>query len=162
MKCNDILRRFRYALDIGNTTMIEIFRLSNYEIDVATLLNLLKKEGEPDYLDCSSTVLGRFLDGLIVFKRGGRSTAEQLVSHSIAELTNNDVLKKIRIALELKEEEMIAIMKCAGVTISRSELSALFRGKGQKNYKVCGDQFLRSFLQGLTARFRGAGNRTKL
>jgi len=159
--CNDILRRFRYALDINNTTMLEIFRLSSHEIDLATLLNLLKKEEEPGYLDCCSTVLGHFLDGLIVFKRGSRTTAEQLVAQPVAELTNNDILKKIRIALELKEEDMMAIMKCADVTISKSELSALFRSKGQKNYKVCGDQFLRNFLQGLTARFRDVGNKEK-
>jgi len=152
---NDILRRFRYALDFSNATMIEIFRLSGHEIDVSTLLNLLKKEEEPGYLNCSATVLGYFLDGLIVFKRGAREIVGQFVAKPVTELSNNDILKKIRIALELKEEDMMAIMKCANVTISKSELSALFRSMGQKNYKTCGDQFLRSFLQGLTVRFRG-------
>ncbi|NVN91676.1 MAG: DUF1456 family protein [Desulfuromonadales bacterium] len=155
MTHNDILRRFRYALDISNTTMLEIFRLSQYEIDTATLLNLLKKDVEPGFLECSANVLGHFLDGLIALKRGPRETTEQ----TAPELTNNEILKKIRIALELKEEDLLAIMKCANVAISKSELSALFRGKGQKNYKVCGDQFLRNFLQGLTIRYRGSGNR---
>jgi uncharacterized protein YehS (DUF1456 family) len=141
--------------------MIEIFRLSDYEIDLSTLLDLLKKEEESGCLDCSFTVLGHFLDGLIVFKRGARETTKKPVVKPVIELTNNDILKKIRIALELKEEDMMAIMKCADVTISKSELSALFRSKGQKNYKVCGDQFLRNFLQGLTAHFRGAGNKEK-
>ena len=159
--CNDILRRFRYALDISNTAMIEIFRLSNYEIDLSTLLNILKKEEEPGYLDCCSTVLGHFLDGLIVLKRGSRETSERSAVKPVVELTNNDILKKIRIALELKEEDMMAIMKCADVTISKSELSALFRSKGQKNYKECGGQFLRNFLQGLTAHYRDVGNKEK-
>jgi uncharacterized protein YehS (DUF1456 family) len=154
MTHNDILRRFRYALDISNTTMIEIFRLSGHEIDTTTLLNLLKKELEPDYLDCSAGVLGNFLDGLIALKRGPRKTVDQ----PAAELTNNEILKKMRIALELKEEDMMAIMKSANVAISRSELSALFRSKEQKNYKPCGDQFLRNFLQGLTVRYRGVKN----
>ena len=158
---NDILRRFRYALDISNTTMIEIFRLSSHEIDLSTLLSLLKKEEDPDYLNCSPTVLGYFLDGLIVFKRGAREIAGQSVAKPDTELSNNGILKKIRIALELKEEDMIAIMKCANVTISKPELSALFRSKGQKNYKECGDQFLRSFLQGLTVHFRGIENKQK-
>ena len=70
-------------------------------------------------------------------------------------MTNNAILKKIRIALELKEEDMLAILKLADVNISKSELSALFRREGQKNYKACGDQFLRNFLQGLTIRYRG-------
>jgi len=154
MTHNDILRRFRYALDISNMAMIDIFKLSGHEIDTTTVLNLLKKEGEPDYLDCSASVLGYFLDGLIVLKRGARKTIDQ----PAAELTNNEILKKMRIALELKEEDMMAILKSANVSISRSELSALFRNKGQKNYKVCGDQFLRNFLQGLTIRYRGIGN----
>lgn len=155
MTHNDILRRFRYALDISNTTMLDIFRLSHHEIDTATLLNVLKKEGEPGYLECSAAMLGYFLDGLITLKRGPRQTPEQLAP----ELTNNEILKKIRIALELKEEDMLAILKCANVAVSKSELSALFRGKEQKNFKACGDQFLRNFLQGLTIRFRGKGNR---
>ncbi|MBU1079865.1 MAG: DUF1456 family protein, partial [Spirochaetes bacterium] len=69
-----------------------------------------------------------------------------------AALDNNMVLKKIRIALELKEEDMIAVMRLAGADLSKNELSALFRKKGQKNYMECMDQFLRNFLSGL-ARF---------
>lgn len=155
MTHNDILRRFRYALDISNSAMLEIFRLSHHDMDQATLLDLLKKEGEAGYRECSPHLLGLFLDGLITLKRGARQPATDNQPVPLVELTNNDILKKIRIALQFKEEEIIAIMKLANVAISRAELSALFRARGQKNYKECGDQFLRQFLQGLTIRFRG-------
>ena len=76
-----------------------------------------------------------------------------------AELTNNDILKKIRIALALKEEEFLALFKLAQFPVSRSELSAVFRAKGQDNYKKCGDQMLRNFLKGLTMKYRDAAQK---
>ena len=155
MNNNDILRRVRYALDISNPGMIDIFRLSGCTLELPTLLKLLKKEEEDDFISCSNPLLSFFLDGLIVHKRGRREGDDVQPPKPDASLNNNAILKKLRIALDLKEEDMIAIMKLAGVTISKSELSALFRNKGHKHYKECGDQFLRNFLNGLTVRYRG-------
>jgi len=70
-------------------------------------------------------------------------------------MTNNDILKKLRIALELKDTDIIDILKLAGFEISRTEVSALFRKPDHRNYKVCGDQILRNFLNGLIIRNRG-------
>lgn len=70
-------------------------------------------------------------------------------------LTNNDILKKLRIALELKDDDIIHILKLADFTISKSELSALFRRDDHPNYVACGDQLLRNFLQGLIIYKRG-------
>ena len=70
MDNNDILRRLRYALNINDSTMIELFRLSAYEIARSDLTNLLKKEDEPGYVNCSDEVMGFFLDGLIRSKKG--------------------------------------------------------------------------------------------
>jgi uncharacterized protein YehS (DUF1456 family) len=156
MNNNDILRRLRYALDISNPTMIEIFQLSGCSIEQPTLIKLLKKEEEDDFIACSNPLLSFFLDGLIVHKRGRRDSADLQPPKPDTELGNNAILKKLRIALDLKEEDMLAVMSLAGVKISKAELSALFRNKGHKHYKECGDQFLRNFLQGLTIRNRGA------
>lgn len=155
MTNNDILRRLRYALNYNNSTLIEIFKLSEHEIGPFEVDNLLKKEDENGYAECSSAVMELFLDGLVLYKRGRQDSKPDQAHKACAELTNNAILKKIRIALELKEEDMLAILKLADVSISKSELSALFRREGQKNYKACGDQFLRNFLQGLTIRYRG-------
>ncbi|HIJ87044.1 MAG TPA: DUF1456 family protein [Desulfuromonadales bacterium] len=152
MNNNDVLRRIRYALDISNPGMIDIFKLSGCTLEQPTLLKLLKKEEEEEFISCSNPLLSFFLDGLIVHKRGRRDSAG--TPKPDASLNNNAILKKLRIALDLKEEDMLALMKLAGVTMSKSELSALFRNNGHKHYKECGDQFLRNFLQGLTVRQR--------
>jgi uncharacterized protein YehS (DUF1456 family) len=71
-------------------------------------------------------------------------------------ITNNVVLKKLRVAFALKDVDMHEIFESAGFPISRPELSALFRQPGHNNYRVCGDQLLRNFLKGLTLRVRGS------
>jgi uncharacterized protein YehS (DUF1456 family) len=70
-------------------------------------------------------------------------------------MTNNDILKKLRIALELRDTDIIEILKLADFEVSKSELSALFRKEDHPNYKECGDQLLRRFLNGLIIRNRG-------
>jgi uncharacterized protein YehS (DUF1456 family) len=70
-------------------------------------------------------------------------------------MTNNDILKKLRIALELKDTDIIEILKLVGFEITKSEVSALFRNPDHRNYKVCSDQILRNFLNGLIIRNRG-------
>ena len=154
MTKNDILRRVRYALNINDSTMIEIFKLSGHEIEQSGLINFLKKENEEDYVDCSDKVMGFFLDGLIFHKRGRQEIKPGQVKKAGPRLTNNAILKKLRIALELKEDDMVGILKLAGIDISTAELTALFRKEGHRNYKECGDQFLRNFLKGLTIRYR--------
>ncbi|MTL46232.1 DUF1456 family protein, partial [Turicibacter sanguinis] len=67
---------------------------------------------------------------------------------------NNVVMKKLKIALSLTGEDMLEILALAGVQISKSELSAVLRKEGQKNYKQCGDRYLRNFLKGLTLKPR--------
>jgi uncharacterized protein YehS (DUF1456 family) len=148
------LRRLRYALDISDPAMVSIFGLSGHSIDQSALGALLKKEDEVGYVECSSALTGLFLDGLIIHKRGVKESQPGLTEKNEAVLNNNSILKKMRIALELKEEDMISIMKLVNIVISKSELSALFRNTGHKNFKVCGDQFLRNFLKGLTIRNR--------
>ena len=154
MTNNDILRRLRYALDIKDSTMIEIFKLSGYEIARSDLIDLLKKEEEDGYVDCSDEVMELFLDGLIIHKRGKREEMPGHREQQDAPLTNNGILKKLRIALKFREDEMLSTLKLAGMSLSKSELSALFRKEGQRHYKECGDQILRNFLKGLTTRFR--------
>lgn len=70
-------------------------------------------------------------------------------------MNNNDILKKIRVALSLKDYEIIEILKLSDFEMSKSELSALFRKEDHPNYKECGDQVLRKFLNGLITKNRG-------
>lgn len=152
MTNNDVFRRLRYALNLNTQAVIEAFRLSDMKMGQADITSLVKKEEEDGFRECSDEVLEAFLDGLIAMKRGKRE--DEASTPLPAQLTNNDILKKIRIALTLKEEEMLAIFKLAKFPVSKPELSAVFRAKGHENYKPCGDQMLRNFLKGLTMKYR--------
>jgi uncharacterized protein YehS (DUF1456 family) len=153
MTNNDVFRRLRYALDLSNPAVIEAFRLSQMDLTASDVMALLKKEGEEGYQECSDATLQHFLDGLIALKRGQREGGPGSAP-SRGALSNNDILKKIRIALELKEADMLAVFQLAGFPTSKSELTALFRTKGHENFKECGDQLLRNFLKGLTIKYR--------
>lgn len=152
---NDILRRVRYALDLSNAKMISLFKQAQQNITHTELKALLEKEEEEGFIECKDRQLRVFLDALITDRRGARDPkAPQLKPNVYAQLNNNDILKKLRIALELKEHDMLSILALGGMKLSSSELSALFRKKKHKHYKVCGDQLLRNFLNGLTKKLR--------
>ncbi len=70
-------------------------------------------------------------------------------------MNNNDIMKKLRVALQLRNDEIAAICKLAGFTITESELTAIFRSEDHPKYKACGDQLLRNFLNGLIIHKRG-------
>lgn len=70
-------------------------------------------------------------------------------------MTNNDILKKLRIALQLRNDDIVKILSLVDFTISESELTAVFRAEDHPNYKECGDQLLRNFLNGLIIHKRG-------
>lgn len=151
---NDILRSLRYSLNISDATVIKIFKLTGYELSFDQLTNLLKKEDEDGYEICRHYVLAHFLDGMIIYKRGQQEGKTYEPPKTSLFLSNNLILKKIRIALELQEDEMLEILYLAGFVVSKHELGAFFRKEGHHNYRECGDQFLRNFLKGLAIRYR--------
>lgn len=154
MTNNDILRMLRYALDIKDKEMKEIFKCAGYDISQSELLDFLKKEDDEGYAECSDKTMLAYLEGYIIYKRGPNEKKPGQEKKNDLPLTNNIILKKLRIALEFKEDDMLTVLKLAGITISKSELSALFRREGHKHYRECGDQFLRNFLKGLAFKYR--------
>lgn len=70
-------------------------------------------------------------------------------------MTNNDILKKLRVALKLRDDDIIEILKLVDFPVSKSEIGALFRAEDHPNYVECGDQILRNFLNGLIIYMRG-------
>lgn len=70
-------------------------------------------------------------------------------------MSNNDILKKLRVALHLRNDDIIEILKLVDFEISKSELGAIFRNEDHPNFKPCGDQLLRNFLNGLIIYKRG-------
>lgn len=149
---NDVLRSVRYMIDIGDAKVVELIKLAGLDVTKEEVAGYLAKEDDEGFVHCPDNVLAHFLDGLVIFKRGkDDSRPAQAVELPV---TNNTVLKKLRVAFELKEDDMHAILKSVEFPVSKPELSALFRKAGHNNYRACGDQFLRNFLKGLTLRVR--------
>jgi len=163
MDNNDILIRLRYALELKNKEMAEIFKLGGVEVPVPEVIKVLtKSDDEAEYDDqikCNNSMFDSFLNGLIIYKRGKQEpkpgqpdTPEPTINKSAN--VNNLLLKKVKIALALTTEDMLEIFGNAGITVTKGELGALLRKEGHKNYKECGDKFARNFLKGLALKYR--------
>ncbi len=148
---NDVLRSIRYMLNISEFKLVEIVKLGGGDVTQAKMNAFIKSEEEPGFEECPQNVMSRFLNGLIYFKRGKDESRPPLAPELP---TNNLVLKKLRVAFELKDDDIIQILGDAGFVVSKTELSAFFRKEGHPNYRVCKDQFLRNFLKGLTSKLK--------
>ena len=151
MTNNDILRRIRYIFDFGDSNMIAIFSLADHEVTKDQIRDWLKKNDDPACQECSDTELAIFLNGLINDKRGKK---ESLQPEPESCLTNNIILRKLKIALNLRAEDVLEIMGLARLRMSKHELSAFFRRTDHKHYRDCIDQILSGFLKGLQLKYR--------
>ena len=152
MTNNDVLRRIRYTFDFDDTKMIAIFALGGLDVTRAEISDWLKKEDDPDYQKCIDVQLATFLNGLIIDKRGRKDGPQPEPETS---LTNNIIFRKLKIALNLQADEVLALIKRADFSMSKHELSAFFRKPGHKHYRECKDQVLRYFLKGVQLKYRG-------
>ncbi len=153
MTNNDILRRIRYVFDFNDTKMITIFSLADHKVTREQISDWLKKDDDPTYKACSDTQLAIFLNGLINFKRGKKDGPQPVPEKK---LNNNIIFRKLKIALNLKNEDVLEILQLAELRISKHELSAFFRREDHKHYRVCKDQILRNFLKGIQLKYRPA------
>ena len=151
MTNNDFLRRLRYALNIKDNIMVQIFKKVNIIVKREDVIDYLKKDIDEGLKKLSNNDLISFLDGLIIQKRGKKEDGTPVPKIKVTKNNlNNILLRKLRIALAFKSYDMIRIFKLGGIEISEGELSALFRREDHKNYKECGDKYVRVFLKGLT------------
>ncbi len=153
---NYCLRRLRYGLNLNDKMMLNLFLLASYKLSVNELKGYLAKEEAKDFVQLPDYLLIIFLDGLIIHKRGKRegepdmTQAESVSMAKKQKLTNNLVVNKIKIALSLTTESLIDTLLLADFRISKSEISAFFRKTSHRNYRECGNQFLRNLLTGIT------------
>lgn len=152
MTNNDVLRRIRYIFDFSDSKMISLFSQADHAVTRQEISDWLKKDDDPDSKNCSDTELATFLNGLINDKRGKKEGTQVEPEKS---LTNNLIFLKLKIALNLKAEDTLEVLKLAEFNLSKHELSAFFRKPGHKHYRECQDQILRNFLKGLQLKFRG-------
>lgn len=151
MTNNDILRRLRYIFDFNDDAMMKLFADAGYPVTREQVSDWLKKDDDPDYKACNDFQLASFLNGLINKKRGKRE-GEQPEAEK--KLNNNIIFRKLKIALTMKDDDVLEILKLANFRLSKHELSAFFRKPGHKHYRECKDQVLRNYLQGLQTRYR--------
>jgi uncharacterized protein YehS (DUF1456 family) len=148
MTNNDTLRRLRYALNIDDAKVAEIITHTGRATPPEEVISWLKREDEEGYLELSHALLCRFLDGLIIEKRGPHPSGA--IPEPLDFLPNNEILKKLRIALNLKEEDVLAVFKKAEFVVTKAELGSFFRKEGHRNYRKCPEQVLRKFIHGLS------------
>lgn len=146
MTNNDILRRIRYIFDFDDDKMIDLFRLGKHTVTRAIVSDWLKKENDPTFQELSDNKLAIFLTGLIIDKRGKREGPAPIPEKV---LTNNIILRKLKIALNLKTDDILEIFASIDKAISPHELNAFLRNPKQNQYRPCNDQYLRNFLNGL-------------
>lgn len=151
MTNNDVLRRIRFIFDFNDDKMINLFKQANYDVTRAQISDWLKKEDDSAFQVCSDSVFATFLNGLINDNRGKREGPQPVPENK---LTNNIIFNKLKIALNLKAEDILNILESVEIRISKHELSAFFRKQGHKHYRVCKDQVLRNFLNGLQQKYR--------
>ena len=167
MNNNDILTRLRYALDLKDAEMVEIFGLGGIEIkkdEVQAVLSKVTSDSPEvdeeefqvnDYKKkLDNNMLESFLNGLITFKRGVSDSGKPVELTMKDRNVNNILLKKVKIALTLTSEDILDILSDTGTNLSKSELSAVLRREGHRNYKECGDRYARNFLKGLAMSYR--------
>ena len=152
MNNNDILRRLRYVFDFSDKKMIELFASADLEVTQEQIIEWLRKDDDPLQKSLYDKVLATFLNGLINDKRGKREGEQPKPEKS---LNNNMIFRKLKIALNLRDDDIIEIFKLVKMNISKHEISALFRKPTQSQYRLCKDQFLRNFIYGLQVKYRG-------
>jgi len=150
VNANDILRRIRYTFELSDSKMIEIFGLADYEVTRAQISEWLKKDDDPAYNDLDDNHLAIFLNGFIIEKRGKKEGPPPIAEKR---LNNNIVLRKLKIALDLKDDNILEILALADMRISKHELSAFFRKPDQEQFRPCKDQILRNFIHGMQIKY---------
>lgn len=152
---NDVLRSVRYMLNLHNDQLLAILALMDTTVTPEEMAGFVKKEDEAGFRPCPDVVMGYFLHGLIISKRGQDDSQPAPVIER--RITNNIILKKLRIAFSLKSTDIQTILQSQDFRISQPEITAMLRAPGHKNYRPCGDQVLRYFLKGLAALQRKSG-----
>ncbi|MFT5880860.1 MAG: hypothetical protein ACI86X_001999 [Moritella sp.] len=151
MTNNDILRRLRYTLDLNDEKMIALFKQAELDVTRSEVSDWLKKDDDPAFQRCNDTQIATFLNGLINERRGKKEGPQPEPEHVI---NNNIILRKLKIALDLKNEDVLELLELAEFRLGKHELSAFFRKPDHKHFRECKDQVLRNFLAGMQIKYR--------
>ena len=146
MTNNEILRRIQHALNLKNAQIIKAIEQADVTVAHDQVINWLKDDNDKSCSTMKDKELAIFLNGFINLKRGKK---EGVQPKPEVALTNNMIFMKLRIALNMKAEDVLDVLEVVGVSLSKYEIGAYFRKPENKNYKVCEDQLLCDFLNGV-------------
>lgn len=150
MTNNYVLRRIRYTFHYNDAKMVELFSKGGVAVTKEQVVLWLKKDDDPDYLRCTDQQFAHFLNGLIIEKRGPRE--DGVVPVAEYALNNNIILRKLKIAFNLKDQDILDLLENANFILGKAELSAFFRNPEHRHFREAQDQVLRNVLQGLQQR----------
>ncbi len=151
MKNNDILRRIRFTFNLDDSMMMKLSSSADKKVTRAEISDWLKRDDDLGYTSMNDHELAIFLNHFIEEKRGKRDGPAPVAEKK---LNNNAIFMKLKIALNLKAEDVLELLESAGFKLGKHELSAFFRKPGHKHYRECKDQVLRNFLQGMQNKYR--------
>lgn len=147
MTNNDIFRRLKYIFDYSPKKIIDLFEHVGVEVEKEEIYKWLEKDTEEkENTSLSAEQLASFLNGMIIDNRGKK---DDTIPVAEKELNNNIVFVKLRIALNLRDIDILELLQLAGLDFRKAELSAFFRKPDHQHYRKCHDQVLRNFLKGL-------------
>ena len=151
MTNNYFIRRTQYIFSLKAKKMIEIFKSVGVDVTFEQVVGWTRRDEDPEVVLMEDSVLAAFLNGFIIEKRGKKEGPAPVAEEK---LNNNIILRKFRIALDMKDTDMHEIFRLSHTQISKHELSSFFRKKDHRNWAYCKDQFLRNFFHGLQAKFK--------
>ncbi|REL35467.1 DUF1456 family protein [Thalassotalea euphylliae] len=155
MTNNDILRRLRFTYNFTDKQICDIFALADVGVTTEQVVNWLRKDDDKDQVNLSDQKLAGFLNGWVV-KNRGKKDGKTPVNEK--QLSNNLILTKIKIALSLKAEDILALLKSVDFNLGKAELSAFFRKPDHKHFRQCKDQILRNLLTAIQQKQRPIKN----
>lgn len=146
MNNNDVLRKLRYTFNFNDKQMVAIFASAGEDVSREEVSSWLKKDNDSDFVALFDTKLAVFLNGFINEKRGKKPGPQAIPEKR---LSNNIILTKLKIALNLQAEQIIALLEEVDFRISKPELSAFGRRVDHQHYRECKDQVLRNLLHAI-------------
>jgi uncharacterized protein YehS (DUF1456 family) len=154
MTNNSALQKIQFAFHLELADVLRIYERVHYPMDTQLATGYFIDNKHENYVACPNQALAAFLDGLIIERRGPSEKNPIPAEFPKLAMDNNDIFKKLRIAMDLHSEDVEVVLGRANLDLTNIDLSAIFRKKGHKHYKVCSDKILESFLIGIRIAFK--------
>jgi uncharacterized protein YehS (DUF1456 family) len=134
------------SLKLDKVDILKAYRLVDKKITQDDVDDILREPSDEKFILLSDEGFELFLNGFITYKRG--PSKKKAGKKQKIYFSNNVILKKLKIALDLKDEDIIEIFANDGLEITKSQLSAYYRRDGHVNYRKCSDSLLKRFIKG--------------